>query len=70
MENMDRWDLAFLVVGGYVAILALTRLMARHRDHLLGRLRQRMEQQKQLQRKQEQERENEQRAASRQRRAG
>jgi hypothetical protein len=68
MENMDRWDLAFLVVGGYVAILALARLMAHHRDHLVGQLRQRMERQKQLQRKQEQE--NEQRAAPRQRRAG
>jgi hypothetical protein len=68
MENMDRWDIALLAVGGYIAILVLTRLMARHRDHLVGQIRQRMEQEKQLQRKRE--REKEQHAAPRQRQAG
>jgi hypothetical protein len=44
MENMDRWDIVLLVVAGYLAVAALSRLMARHRDRRIGQLREQMEQ--------------------------
>jgi hypothetical protein len=33
---MDGWDLALLVVAGYVATTALVRLMIRRRDRMLA----------------------------------
>jgi hypothetical protein len=36
MGAMDNWDITLLVVAGYLAVVALVRLMARHRDQLLG----------------------------------
>ena len=36
---MDRWDWALLVVGAYVAVVALVRLMLGRRNHLLGQFR-------------------------------
>ena len=38
--NLDRWDVILLAVAGYVAVLTLTRLMARHRDRLVADLEQ------------------------------
>ena len=35
---MDGWDLALLAIAGYVAIVALVRLMIRRRDRLVGEL--------------------------------
>jgi len=35
---MDSWDIALLAVAGYVAVLALTRLMTRRRNQLVDEL--------------------------------
>ncbi len=35
MGAMDNWDITLLVVAGYLAVVALVRLMGRHRDQLL-----------------------------------
>jgi len=35
MFNMDRWDVMLLAVGGYLAVVTLSRLLARHRDRLV-----------------------------------
>jgi hypothetical protein len=32
MGWIDRWDLALLLIAGYVAVMTLVRLMARRRD--------------------------------------
>jgi len=34
MGNMDGWDMALLVAAGYVAVMALVRLMIRRRDQM------------------------------------
>jgi len=36
--NLDRWDVALLAIAGYVAVVTLTRMMARHRDRLVADL--------------------------------
>jgi hypothetical protein len=59
---MDHWEIALLVVVAYVAVLVLVRLMARHRDQLLDRLRRDMAREKKARKITE--------AASRQRQAG
>ena len=38
MFNLDRWDVALLAIAGYVAVVTLTRRMARHRDRLVADL--------------------------------
>lgn len=43
---MNRWDVVLLVVVGYLAVMALVRLMIRRRDQLLGELRQSVRTQK------------------------
>jgi hypothetical protein len=43
MGNMDGWDLTLLLVAGYLAIVTLVRLMARHRNQVLQQLRYRAE---------------------------
>jgi len=35
---MDGWDIALLVLAGYLAVVALVRLMIRRRDQLLRQL--------------------------------
>jgi len=35
---MDSWDIALLAVAGYVAVLALSRLMTRRRNQLVEEL--------------------------------
>ena len=39
MGNMNSWDVVLLVVAGYVAAVALVRLMIRRRDQLLHEFR-------------------------------
>jgi hypothetical protein len=39
---MDAWDIALLVVVGYVAVVVLVRMMAAYRDTLVTRLRDEM----------------------------
>lgn len=42
MGALDTWDVTLLVVAGYLAVLALVRLMARHRDQMLSDIRRQM----------------------------
>jgi hypothetical protein len=53
METMESWDIALLVVVGYLAAVALVRLMSRHRDQLLERFRSEMQREKQQRKKAE-----------------
>ena len=46
MDTMESWDIALLVVVVYLAVVALVRLMARHRDQLVDRLRRDVQRQK------------------------
>jgi hypothetical protein len=39
---MEGWDVALLVVAGYVAVTALVRLMIGHRNRLVAELRRQM----------------------------
>jgi hypothetical protein len=39
MGTMDNWDVTLLIVAAYLAIVALARLMARHRDQMIEDLR-------------------------------
>ncbi len=36
---MDRWDVLIVLVAGYVAVMALVRLMARRHNELVGHVR-------------------------------
>ena len=36
---MDRWDVVFMIVAGYVAVLSLVRLMANRRNELVTKIR-------------------------------
>jgi heme exporter protein D len=40
---MDTWDIVLLVVAGYLAVMALVRLMLRRRDQLLDEYRRQAE---------------------------
>lgn len=42
--TMETWDIALLVVAGYVATFGLTRLMNRRREQLIEQFREQMEQ--------------------------
>lgn len=46
MDTIESWDIALLLVVGYLAAAALVRLMARHRDELVQRFRRELEQEK------------------------
>ena len=35
MANMDGWDVALLVMAGYVAVISLVRLMVARRDQMM-----------------------------------
>jgi len=61
MENMNGWDLVLLVVAGYVATIALVRLMIRRREQMLSELRQRLK----MEKKRKEEKESEQKATGR-----
>ena len=43
---MDGWDVALLVVAGYVATVTLVQLMIRRRDQMLEEFRRQMEQER------------------------
>ena len=43
---MDSWDIALLVIAGYVAVVALVRLMIRERNRLAHELLQQAEQER------------------------
>jgi hypothetical protein len=40
---MDTWDITILVIGGYLAVMGLVRLMARRRNQVLDQLQQQIE---------------------------
>jgi hypothetical protein len=43
---MEAWDLALLVVAGYLAVVSLVRLMAHHRDQVVERFSHQMRKQR------------------------
>lgn len=43
MAHLDGWDWGLLALGGYIAVVALVRLMIGHRERTLIRLRQEIE---------------------------
>ena len=52
---MDRWDVLVILIAGYVAVIALIRLMARRRNQVLDHLRGQIRQQRQNKKKQSSE---------------
>ena len=50
MFDLDRWDVALLAVAGYIAVVSLTRMMARHRDQFVAELQQQAAAEQQRQR--------------------
>ena len=46
VRGLDRWDILIVAVAAYVAIMALVRLMAARRDHLVRQVRRQIEQQR------------------------
>lgn len=66
MANMDSWTIVLLVIAGYVALMALVRLMIRRRDQLLNRFREEVEAEKERKaqaKKQREKKEKEERQA-------
>ena len=63
MENMEHWEIALLLLVGYLAVSALVRLMAWHRDEVVAKFRRDLDEQKTSPKAQE-------RDPSQQRRAG
>ncbi len=43
---MDRWDVLIILSAGYVAVMALARLMAARRDELVDQVRDQIAEQK------------------------
>lgn len=43
MAHLDGWDWGLLALGGYIAVVALVRLMIGHREQTLARMRQEVE---------------------------
>ena len=43
MGWIDRWDIALLLIAGYVAVMTLVRLMARRRDENVAEVEKQME---------------------------
>ena len=43
MGWMDRWDIALLLIAGYVAVMTLVRLMTRRRDQNVAEVEKQME---------------------------
>jgi heme exporter protein D len=56
MGNLDGWDVALLVVAGYVALVALVRLMIRRRDQMLSEFRRKLKKEKQRKEAEERDR--------------
>ena len=53
MGNMDSWDVALLVVSGYVALVTLVRLMVRRRNQMMEEFRRELKKEKRLRRAEE-----------------
>ena len=56
MGNMDGWDVALLVVAGYVALVTLVRLMIRRRNQMLDEFRSELKKEKRRKEAEERER--------------
>lgn len=56
MANMDGWDVALLVVAGYVALVTLVRLMIRRRNQMLDEFRRELRKEKRRKEAEERER--------------
>jgi len=56
MGNMDGWDVALLVVAGYVALVTLVRLMIRRRNQMLDEFRSELRKGKRRKQAEEEER--------------
>ncbi len=46
MGTMDNWDVTLLVVAGYLAVVALVRLMTRKRDQMVDDFRRQVAEEK------------------------
>ena len=55
MGSMDRWDVVLLAVVGYVAVMALVRLMAKRRDQVFDELQKQVEAEQHRKRAEEKE---------------
>jgi hypothetical protein len=66
MATISPGDLALLALAVYIAIVALARLMLRHRDTLVERFRAEMQQEKLRQKQLERQRQNKEANAKRQ----
>ena len=53
MGNMDSWDVALLVVSGYVALVTLVRLMVRRRNQMMEEFRRELDKEKRRKRAEE-----------------
>jgi len=51
--NMDGWDVAILIVAGYIALITMIRLMAARRDSYMRELHSQIQQERQRRRKAE-----------------
>ncbi|MBX3413203.1 MAG: hypothetical protein KF708_10985 [Pirellulales bacterium] len=49
MQSMDGWDVALLVLAGYVAVVALVRMTLAHREQTAARMRIELERQRRQQ---------------------
>lgn len=49
MQSMDGWDVALLVLAGYVAVVALVRMSLAHREQTAARMRIELERQRRQQ---------------------
>ena len=49
MNDWNRWDFALLALAGYIAVIALVRLMLARREQVVARLRAELQQQRQQQ---------------------
>jgi hypothetical protein len=47
VDSIDAKDVALLIVAGYLAVMALVRLMLGYREHLVQRFRQEMRRERQ-----------------------
>lgn len=46
MQSMDGWDVALLMLAGYVAVVALVRMTLAHREQTAARMRIELERQR------------------------
>ena len=54
---MDRWDIFIIVAAGYIAVMALVRMMAGRRNQLVDHVRQQIQQQQQAKKQAAEEKE-------------